>query len=101
VGRVKTDAIRERDERRIRAQREPGWCPLIEAQAARTQAKEAQRREIGWARINHRSWAKDDSRLSRVTPVLGKKKLDEITTADVEHFLALLLEGERAVSPAT
>jgi site-specific recombinase XerD len=53
---------------------------------------------IGWAKINHRSWAKE---LSRVTPVLGRKKLDEITTADVEYFLASLREGERAVSPAS
>jgi len=36
-----------------------------------------------------------------VTPVLGSKKLDEITTADVEHFLASLREGERAVAPAS
>jgi site-specific recombinase XerD len=36
-----------------------------------------------------------------VTPVLGRKKLDEITTADVEYFLASLREGERAVSPAS
>src|SRR2546422_2273628 len=39
--------------------------------------------------------------LFRSTPVLGDKKLDEITTADVEHFLASLREGERAVSPAS
>jgi integrase len=87
---------------------------LVEGRNARAQAKETQRRErarvtfadhsrdfIGWAKINHRSWAKDDSRLSRVTPVLGRKKLDEITTGDVEHFLAALREGERAVSPAS
>jgi site-specific recombinase XerD len=36
-----------------------------------------------------------------VTPILGSKKLDEITTADVERFLASLREGERAVSPAS
>jgi hypothetical protein len=30
VGRVKSDAIREHDERRIRARREPGWCPTVE-----------------------------------------------------------------------
>src|SRR5207245_7603524 len=80
----------------------------------REQAREARRREqarvifadhakdfIQWAKANHRSWAKDDSRLSRVTPVLGDKKLDEITTGDVERFLASLQEGERAVSPAS
>src|SRR2546426_7913520 len=114
VGRVKSDAIDARSERRARAHREPGWCPLVEARHARDQAKESKRREearvsfaeptrdfIQWAKANHRSWAKDDSRLSRVTPVLGDKKLDEITTADVEHFLASLREGARAISPAS
>jgi len=114
VGRVKSDAIDARSERRARARREPGWCPLVEARRARDQAKESKRREearvsfaehtrdfIQWAKANHRSWAKDDSRLSRVTPVLGDKKLDQITTADIEHFLASLREGERAVSPAS
>lgn len=85
-----------------------------EAQHARAEAKEAQRRErarvsfadhakdfIQCAKVNHRSWAKDDSRLSRVTPVLGATKLDEIATANVEHFLASLREGKRAVSPAS
>src|SRR5438132_1095576 len=114
VGRVKSDAIDARSERRARARREPGWCPLVEARRARDEAKESKRREearvsfaehtrdfIQWAKAHHRSWAKDNSRLSRVLPVLGDKKLDEITTADVEHFLASLREGERAVSPAT
>jgi site-specific recombinase XerD len=114
VGRVKQDAKDARDERHLRAKREPGWCPVVEMQHARAQAKEAQRRErarvsfsdhaedfIGWAKIHHRSWAKDDSRLSRVKPVLGEKKLDEITTADIEHFLASLREGDKAVAPAT
>src|SRR2546427_7529550 len=114
VGRVKSDAIDARSERRARARREPGWCPLGEARRARDQAKESKRREearvsfaehtrdfIQWAKVNHRSGAKDDSRLSRVTPVLGDKKLDQITTADVEHFLASLREGERAVSAAS
>src|SRR3989442_9208580 len=45
VGRVKTDAIDIRNERRARTHREPGWCPRIEAQQARAEAKEARRRE--------------------------------------------------------
>src|SRR3989338_903143 len=45
VGRVKTEAVRERDERRIRAQREPGWCPLVEVRNARQEAKAAEIRE--------------------------------------------------------
>lgn len=114
VGPLKTEAVRIYHERRNRAVTEPGWCLLVEARHAREQAKEVQRRErarirfsdhardfIEWAKAHHRSWAKDNSRLSRVLPVFGDKKLDEITTADVEHFLASLREGERAVSPAT
>jgi site-specific recombinase XerD len=54
-----------------------------------------------WAKVNHRSWAKDGSRLSRVLPVLGGCRLDAITTADVERFLDSLSEGPRAVAPAT
>ena len=45
VGRVKSDAIDARSERRARARREPGWCPLVEARRARDQAKESKRRE--------------------------------------------------------
>src|SRR5262249_53073654 len=56
---------------------------------------------INWAKGHHRSWAKDDSRLSRVIPVFGERKIDEITTAEVERFLASLQEGERPVAPAT
>ncbi|MBI4638505.1 MAG: site-specific integrase [Candidatus Rokubacteria bacterium] len=56
---------------------------------------------IAWAKVNHRSWMKDGSRLSRVLPVLGGKKLDAITTADIERFLDSLSRGEHAVAPAT
>ena len=86
VGKLKTEAEPEHDERRIRAQREPGWCPLVEVRNARQAAKAAEIRErsritftdhsrdfMEWAKANHRSWAKDNSRLSRVIPVLGRK----------------------------
>jgi len=56
---------------------------------------------IARAKQHHRSWTKDDSRLSRVLPVLGDKLWDEITTGDVERFLGLLMEGNDAVAPAT
>lgn len=114
VGPLKSDAIRVYHSRRARAVSEPGWCPRVERREAREHAQVERQRElarttfaehvpdfIAWAKVHHRSWAKDDSRLSRVLPVLGAKKLDEITTADVERFLAVLGEGERAVAPAT
>jgi site-specific recombinase XerD len=56
---------------------------------------------IEWAKQNHRSWAKDDSRLTRVLPTFGARRLDEITPDDVERFLRWLREGERPVAPAT
>jgi integrase len=114
VGTIKSEAISVFYERRARANDEPGWCPSVERQNARKQADAARERErgritlrehskdfISWAKVHHRSWTKDHSRLSRVLPVLGDTKLDEITTADVERFLGSLLEGEEAVSPAT
>jgi hypothetical protein len=51
---------------------------------------------VAWARVHHRSWRKDESRPSRVLPVFRDKKLDEITIAEIERFLAVLLEGEIA-----
>ena len=114
VGTIKSEAIRVCYERRARAHDEAGWCPAIERQQARERAHTAVERErrrltlrehaldfIAWAKVHHRSWAKDHSRLSRVLPVLGDKRLDEITTADVERFLGSLLEGADAVAPAT
>lgn len=114
VGPLKSEAIRLYHERRNRAVTEPGWCPRIETRQERERVRAERARErarltfaehtpdfIAWAKIHHRSWAKDGSRLSRVLPVLGPKKLDEITTADVERFLQGLLGGDRPVAPAT
>jgi site-specific recombinase XerD len=39
--------------------------------------------------------------LARVLPVLGSRRLDTITTADVERLLDTLATGERAIAPAT
>lgn len=115
VGPIKGEAVRAYHERKAKAHREPGWCPAVEHQRARAHAEAERARQrarisfadharhdfIPWARVHHRSWKKDDSRLSRVLPVLGEKKLDEITTPDVERLLLSLREGERAVSPAS
>jgi integrase len=114
VGPIKTEAIRVYHQRRARALGEPGWCPVIERKALREQKRSERAKQngrmtfsdyaedfIAWAKINHRSWSKDDSRLSRVLPVLGGKILDEITTAGIERFLDEITRGERAVAPAT
>ena len=114
IGPLKSEAVSAYYELRARATREPGWCPIVEHQRERKRADAERARErsritfqvyaldfVNWARLHHRSWRKDDSRLSRVLPVLGDKRLDDITTADIDRFLGSLLEGERTVTPAT
>jgi len=99
VGRVKTEAIRERDARRIRAQREPGWCPTIESQRERIRVRAEQAREearitfrvystgyLEWAKQQKRSWTTDQAQLNTLLPRFGDRKLDEINTSDVERF---------------
>jgi len=114
VGPLKSDAVRVYHDRRARALDEPGWCPASERQRAREQAKAASEREqarvsfmefaaehLRWAEVQKRSWKTDRSCLGRILPVLGARKLDEITTADIERFRDSLLEGENPVSRAT
>src|SRR2546425_353217 len=104
VGRVKTDAIREHDERRIRAQREPGWCPTIEVRRERKRVRAEQAREKArvtfrvyakeygeWSRQNKRSWRTDDGRIKVLTERFGDKRLDEITSLEIERFRDSLL----------
>jgi hypothetical protein len=75
IGHVKQDAKDAHDQRRLRARAEPTWCPAVEARNARAQTEEAERRGrrrvtfaehtvdfIAWAKVHHRSWAKDHSR---------------------------------------
>jgi site-specific recombinase XerD len=115
IGPLKSDAIRAYHDRRARAHSEPGWCPAVArrrsrekaraeraAQRARVTFEEYGKDYIAWARTEHRAWAKEDSRLTaRLLPAFGPRKLDEITTADVERFLDGLRRGDRAVSPAS
>jgi integrase len=114
IGTLKGEAIRILAARRQRRHSDPGWCPDVERRRARQRAQSEQARENGrmtfgayaddfmaWARDHHRSWRKDDSRLSRVLPVFRDRKLDDITTADVERFLDGITRGGAAVAPAT
>jgi site-specific recombinase XerD len=96
VGPLKGDAIRAYHDRRARAQDEPGWCPAVERGQARAAATKAKARStfreyakdyLEWAEPRKRSWKKDRARLSRPLAVFGDRKLDEITTPDVERFL--------------
>src|SRR3989442_11531980 len=105
VGSLKEDANRVHHERRSRVLAEPGWCPRAERRATRAQkrAEEAHERAritfgqyaegyLKWAQANKCSWTTDRSMLNcRLTAAFGSRKLDEITTADVEGFREALL----------
>jgi hypothetical protein len=110
---VKGEAIRAHAARRTRAVTEAGWCPTNERRESRARVRAEAAREQGrvvfrdyatdyvveWAQASgKRSWTKDRSRLNTIQPVLGSKRLDEITTAEIEHFLNGLMDGR---TPAT
>jgi hypothetical protein len=54
---------------------------------------------LEWSKKHKRSWTTDRGMYTRLLPVFGDKKLDEITTADVERFRDSLLDED--VSRAT
>lgn len=114
VGPLKGDAVRTYHERRGRVHEEPGWCPAVERVQERERARAEREREerritvrdyangyLEWAQDHKKSWARDRSRLGRILPALGDRRLHDVTTADLERFLASLREGERARSGAT
>lgn len=101
IGRVKKAAVDAYYARRSRVKADAAWCPRRHKRPQAPLFKDYSRDFITWAKQHHRSWTKDDSRLSRVLPVLGESRLDIITTADVERFLDSLATGERAIAPAT
>src|SRR5215471_5905139 len=112
VGALKEDAVRVHHARRARVLAEPGWCPRVERLAAkvRSQADEARERAritfgeyaegyLKWSETNKRSWTTDRAMLkSRLTPTFGTRKLDEVTTSDVERFRETLADK---IAPAT
>ena len=60
---------------------------------------------LEWARTHHRSYTTTRGQVEALINVFGNRKLDEITTTDVERFLARLAEGgspsKRALSAGT
>jgi len=114
VGSLKTDAIREYHARRSRAQREPGWCPTVEREQARTEALAAASREQArirfreyvtgyteWRRAHReRSWRGDRGRLTALVTHFGDRWLDEITSRDVDSYLGGLVTSGRARATA-
>jgi integrase len=105
IGTLKSVAEREHQERRLRVQREPGWCPTVEARLQQKRVRQEEAREkaritfsdyakdyLEWSRKHKRSWTTDRGMFTRLLPVFGDKKLDEVTAADVERFRDSLLK---------
>src|SRR5437016_4868114 len=105
TGPLKSEAERIYHERRNRAQREPGWCPKIETSRARERVRAEQAREMAritfrqcaagyleWAKQQKRSWTTDKAQLNVLLPIFGDRKLDQITSADIERLRDLLSE---------
>lgn len=119
VGPINGDAIRAYHQRRKRACHEPGWCPKIERAQARAAAKalaarererltfrEYAKRYLVWAKDQHRSYETTRGQVEALIGAFGDRKLDEITTTDIERFLAGLRQGwsspsRRKLTPAT
>ena len=118
VGPLKSDAIRVYHERRARAHAEPRWCPTAVRREARAaaQAREAEEARrisfrqyaeesyLPWAETHQRSYRTTRAEIGWLIKRFGGRRLDEITTADVERVLAGLQSGEspsgRALSGA-
>jgi site-specific recombinase XerD len=104
IGARKGDAIRAYHARRARVHDEPGWCPLPERERARADAarprltfRQYADDYLQWAETHKRSWTRDRSRLTRQLAAFGDRKVDEITTPDVERFLdSLSVSGATA-----
>ena len=114
VGPVKSDAIRAYHDRRARAHDQAGWCPIAERRQSRERARADQARErsrllfaeyanqyLAWARGQHRSFTTTASQIKRLLATFGTRKIDEITTGDIDRFLMSLTEGQAAVTPST
>jgi integrase len=111
VGPLKSDTVRVYHERRARALHEAGWCPAVERQRERERVRlEAQRERrrvtfreyaedyLRWARVQHRSFDTTESQVKTLMAAFGHRKLDEISTADVERLLA---QRQEQVAAAT
>src|SRR5262250_1142719 len=89
-----SDAARVYHDRRARAQDEPGWCPVTERDTKRAEARAAQARRVifrdyardylTWAKLHHRGWRTEASRISVMVEALGDVLLDALTHEDVE-----------------
>lgn len=81
---VKTDAIRDRERERVRAEQA--------RESGRITFRDYATGYLDWAKQQKRSWTTDQAQLSTLLPRFGDRKLDELTTADVERFRDWLAE---------
>jgi site-specific recombinase XerD len=99
VGPIKSEAIRLYHRRRNRAKSEPGWCPVVEARNEHQRAQAEQARERGrvlfkeyaplygeYSKAHKRSWRTDIGRITVLVKAFGTKKLDEMTSLEIEQF---------------
>jgi integrase len=101
VGPLKSDAVRVYHERRARALDTLRWCPAAERQEARDQARAAQARRVtfreyareflDWAKLHHKGWRTEESRIKVMVECFRDVMLDALTPMDVEQFLDGLL----------
>src|SRR2546428_13509857 len=84
TGPLKSEAERIYHERRNRAQREPGWCPKLEAARERERVRAEQVKEkarvtfrdyatgyMEWAKRQKRPWTTVQAQLNQRLPLLG------------------------------
>src|SRR5712691_1422111 len=107
VGPLKSDAVRAYHDRRARTLDEPGWCPTVQRRQERSRVLREQEWEraritlrdygkqyLAWAESHHRSHETTRGQVEALIAAFGDHKLDEITTAECERFLAGLREGQ-------
>ncbi len=88
----------EYERQRVRARRE-GYCPTQERNKPRpVQFQDMAEEYLRWAKVNHRGYREDRSRMSRLVAAYKGKTLEEITVQDVE---ALKAELAAQMSPAS
>lgn len=88
----------EYERQKVRARRE-GYCPTHERNKPRpTQFQNMAEEYLRWAKVNHRGYQADQSRMSRLVAAYRGKTLEQVTVMDVE---ALKAELAAQMSPAS
>src|SRR5215470_5626513 len=94
-------AVRAYQERKLLVR--PGWCPRLELQRKKAEAQAAHARRVTfrqyalddylpWAKLHHRGWRTEESRIHSMVGTFGDMMLDALTPGDVERFLDGLLK---------